>query len=369
MNLVYFSPVPWASFAQRPHKFVEQFHAKTGGKVLWVDPYPARLPTFSDFARIKVRHNMHNLSEDIPNWLTPIYPKAFPIEPLRGLNKTNNLFWSDIFTKIDKWLQREDTLIGVGKPLEFACQVLVRYKNRHSFYDAMDDFPEFHKGLSRMSMARYEQKVLSLVSKILVSSTALMSRLQPQYKDVTFVPNACSPELFPPVESILALKRQPPIIGYVGMMYHWFDWDIVFKLAEENPDFLFRLIGPLCESPPSALLNNIELCPPCDHQAAITAMSEFSVGLIPFKLNQLTNSVDPVKYYEYRALNVPVISTSFGEMKNHADNDKSVFLIDENTDYKDVLLTALNTRNSVDDIRLFRIRNSWESRFGESGVW
>lgn len=369
MNLVYFSPVPWASFAQRPHKFVEQFHAKTGGKVLWIDPYPARLPTFADFARIKVRHNMHNLSENIPSWLTPIYPKAFPIEPLRGFNKTNNLFWSDIFVKIDKWLQREDTLIGVGKPSDLACQVLAKYRNRFSFYDAMDDFPEFHKGLSRISMARYEQKVLSLVSKVLVSSTALMKRFQKQYRDVTFVPNACSPELFPSIDSVFALKKQPLIVGYVGMIYHWFDWGIVFKLAQENPSFLFKLIGPLCEPPPGQLLTNMELCPPCDHPTAIAAMAEFSVGLIPFKLNQLTDSVDPVKYYEYRALNLPVISTAFGEMRSHADNDSRVFLIDDQANSAEVLKQALNTRNSSDEINQFRLQNSWEKRFDVSGIW
>ena len=33
MQLVYFSPVPWASFAQRPHKFVEWFHARCGAIV------------------------------------------------------------------------------------------------------------------------------------------------------------------------------------------------------------------------------------------------------------------------------------------------------------------------------------------------
>ena len=38
MQLVYFSPVPWASYAQRPHKFVEWFHARRVLKVRWVDP-------------------------------------------------------------------------------------------------------------------------------------------------------------------------------------------------------------------------------------------------------------------------------------------------------------------------------------------
>lgn len=44
MQLVYLSPLPWDSFSQRPHQFVEWFHNKHGGEVLWIDPYPTRLP-------------------------------------------------------------------------------------------------------------------------------------------------------------------------------------------------------------------------------------------------------------------------------------------------------------------------------------
>ncbi len=48
-------------------------------------------------------------------------------------------------------------------------------------------------------------------------------------------------------------------------------------------------------------------------------MAEFDVGLIPFKQNALTAAVDPIKYYEYRALALPVISTDFGEMHERGD--------------------------------------------------
>ena len=48
MRLVYLSPVSWHSFAQRPHELVRQFHAATQAPVLWVEPYPTRLPVLAD---------------------------------------------------------------------------------------------------------------------------------------------------------------------------------------------------------------------------------------------------------------------------------------------------------------------------------
>lgn len=80
--------------------------------------------------------------------------------------------------------------------------------------------------------------------------------------------------------------------------------------------------------PPPA---NIKLLPECSHASAIAAMATFSVGLIPFKLNRLTASVDPIKYYEYRALGLPVLCTRFGEMALR-DKEPGVWILDEDSD-------------------------------------
>ena len=101
MRLVYFSPVPWVSFAQRPHKFVEWFHASRGGEVLWVDPYPTRLPKLADFRRIKVAGGGTTklaVNVSTPAWLTVLHPYSLPIEPLPGAGVINGLLWKDVIT-------------------------------------------------------------------------------------------------------------------------------------------------------------------------------------------------------------------------------------------------------------------------------
>ena len=47
-HLLYFSPVAWASYAQRPHYFTRHFLRAPGASVTWVDPYPTRLPNLAD---------------------------------------------------------------------------------------------------------------------------------------------------------------------------------------------------------------------------------------------------------------------------------------------------------------------------------
>ena len=91
-------------------------------------------------------------------------------------------------------------------------------------------------------------------------------------------------------------------------------------------------------------------------------MATFSVGLIPFKLSRLTASVDPIKYYEYRSLGLPVISTRFGEMALR-DEETAVWLIDENSDLRLTSRQALDYRCNFSRIQAFRQANLWAARF------
>jgi len=113
---------------------------------------------------------------------------------------------------------------------------------------------------------------------------------------------------------------------------------------------------------------NIDIWPACSHNAAINEMLKFSVGLIPFKQTSLTASVDPIKYYEYRALGLPVVSTCFGEMNYHC-SDEGVFIMDETSDTQRVMECALTYQSDANDLRLFREKNSWHARFDSLGLF
>ena len=97
-------------------------------------------------------------------------------------------------------------------------------------------------------------------------------------------------------------------------------------------------------------------------------MTQFDVGLIPFKKTTLTSSVDPIKYYEYRALGLPVVSSAFGEMALRDECD-GVYLIDRNSDMTRVISQALANYTSPASTAQFRKNNSWESRFNQASIF
>ncbi len=365
MRLIYLSPVPWESFAQRPHKFVEWFHGRTGGPVLWVDPYPTRFPSWRDFQRSRLSISASQQSSR-PPWLTLLTPGGLPIEPMPGSGRINGLLWRGHLREINYYAEGNRTLLAIGKPSVLALELLKRLRHCPSLYDAMDDFPAFYVGLSQFAMVRREREIAQRVDVILSSSSELKSRWTKIHKDVRLVHNgldllAVQPEAPTPTAS------EKKVFGYVGTIASWFDWEWVCALAGARPNDEIRLIGPVFEPPDRKLPSNVNLLPACDHAVALKAMAQFNVGLIPFKKNTLTASVDPIKYYEYRALGLPVISTDFGEMSLRA-GERGVFVTQSVSDVPAMLDSAIQFTDDASDARVFAIKNTWKARFNAAKI-
>jgi glycosyltransferase involved in cell wall biosynthesis len=267
---------------------------------------------------------------------------------------------------IGDFVEGGKTLLAIGKPSVFALELLKRLRHCPSLYDAMDDFPAFYVGLSRFALTRREREVAQRVGIILTSSSELKSRWANIHKDVRLVHNALD------LSAVQAVGPAPmtsnkKVFGYVGTIASWFDWDWVCALAAARPDDEIRLIGPVFEPPTRKLPGNVHLMPACGHAEALKAMTQFHVGLIPFKKNALTVSVDPIKYYEYRALGLPVISTDFGEMSLRV-GEGGVFITQSVSDVPAMADSAIQFFRDAGDASAFAIQNTWEARFDAANL-
>ncbi len=356
MRLIYLSAVPWGSFAQRPHKFVEWFRSRTNGEVLWLDPYPTRFPALADLSRFQIGAAGGGVTT--PSWLRVVQVRAMPIEPLPGSGCLNRVLWRPLLSQAEAFAAGDDALLVVGKPTLLALQLMSRLSQCRTLYDAMDDFPAFYRGLSRRAMARREQALVRRVDAVWASSSALARRWQQVRADAERVCNGLDASLLPIPRQ--RQQRERRVFGYVGTIASWFDWELVIALAHARPQDQVRLIGPIYARCPGPLPENIELRAPCEHGAALQEMNDFDVGLIPFKLSTLTAGVDPIKYYEYRALGVPVLSTAFGEMALR-DGEPGVYLAHGKADLEAAAAAAAMDESPLDVH--FAQRNDWGARF------
>lgn len=364
MRLVYLSPVDWHSFAQRPHKYVQWWHATTGGQVLWVNPYPSRLPRWSDLSRL--RKGPATSEQECPPWLELLRPPAWPIEPLPGAGMVLDRLWPSLLKRVRQFAQQRTCELVIGKPSRMARLVADTVRFSHSTYDAMDDFPAFHRGRAGRFMAEMERELLPHVDTVLASSSALVAKFMPLHRDVIPVLNGFDPASLPR-ERTPGAPCEAPLLGYVGTIREWFDWPLVLRIARSLPHARIRLIGPLDHPSPQTLPPNVECLPACAHEVALRHMAAFSAGLIPFRLNELTAAVDPIKYYEYAALGLPVLSTAFGEMR-HRTADNGVFHLDAAADLATVVSQALAWRPDDNALGDFRTAHSWSARFASAGA-
>ena len=357
-RLIYFSPVPWASYSQRPHFLVRHLLAETVvTDVLWVEPYPTRLPRWADFQQRR-RRAPHGEGPSLAH-LRRLAVQALPIEPLPGGSTLNRLLsWSGAIRELEAFAREAPCVLGIGRPSALAVWALASLPHRTSFFDAMDDFPAFYGPLSGHSMARRESAVASRVDWVFCSSHPLVGKFRPRAERVVLVPNGYPMAGLPPVLPV----RERTAIGYVGSIADWFDWPLVVEMARALPDVPIRLIGPEFVARPADLPRNIEVRPECPREAVVEEVRRFSVGLIPFRRNRLTASVDPIKYYEYAALGVPVWSTAFGEMALRG-GEPAVHLVAAGTDWRRLFGTTCATQLSDEFVAEFRKANDWAARF------
>ena len=107
------------------------------------------------------------------------------------------------------------------------------------------------------------------------------------------------------------------IIGYFGHLTgSWFDWESLIQVAKLRPNYYFEIIG---HSEPKSLElpSNVSILGPKNHLEINEIASNWSVAIIPFKVSKLSDAVDPIKIYEYLALDLPVVSFSMPQIENY----------------------------------------------------
>lgn len=275
----------------------------------------------------------------------------------------NHVLWRPVLKAIDDFVT-PDTHIVLAKPCALSLQLARRYQGLNVVFDVMDHLSDFFEGRSRRWMRFAETRLAEEVRWIMASSTALTHNLAPHQAKLRTVLNGLS--LPAQSSALLAPPSTSPaeqqVFGYVGTIDHWFDWEAVAQLAEEHPQARVELVGPCGHYPTVDLPDNVRLLPPIPQHEVYDVLRRFSLGLIPFRLCRLTQYVDPVKYYEYRAVGLPVLSARFGEMAHRGERD-GVFFFDDLWSEHIALNQVLASRPDADQTFDFVSQNQWSQRF------
>lgn len=154
-----------------------------------------------------------------------------------------------------------------------------------------------------------------------------------------------------------------PTAGYVGVLQERMDVQLIEETAKRLPDVNFVFVGPIKSKPYFEILmkyRNIHFLGIKRYSEIPDYIRYFDVCIIPHKVNEFTNSMDPLKIYEYLACGKPIVSTPVAGTERFKEH---IYLAKTPAEFADALKRAFSTdseKMSADRISL-ALKHSWDN--------
>jgi glycosyltransferase involved in cell wall biosynthesis len=292
--------------------------------VLWVNYHASRMPTASSSDLRYMADKLKQVASGLKNPRKNLYILTPLVMPLPGHDWARRLNRHLLVNQVRRSLNK----ISKG-PVQLwsftpdIAYVLGRFNEEKVVYYCVDDHAAF-TGYDKAQVLRDEEDLCRRSDLVVTTSMALQESKSPWNSNTILVPHgvefthfnrAVTEDLSCPSE----LEDIPrPRLGFFGLIRDWVDVDLLAQVADKRSDWHFVLIG---DADTSVDLSRYRSMPNMHFlgrkpYAELPAFCQhIDVGLIPFKVNELTYSVNPIKLREYLSAGLPVVSTPMPEVQ------------------------------------------------------
>ena len=219
-------------------------------------------------------------------------------------------------------------LLWTYNPLTLAILAIKPYGRL--IYHCVDSI-QAQPGMPASAIQSWEQLLCSKADAVFVTSPQLRRDLAHLNANTYFYPNVADSEHFAGAMSSLTHEASDlasiprPRIGFVGAVSAYkLDLDLVHQLAKSHPQWSFVLVGPVGEGDPAtdvktlSELSNVFLLGERPYRDLPCYLKGFDIGLLPLRHNDYTRSMFPMKFFEYLAAGLPVVSTDIDALQGFA---------------------------------------------------
>jgi glycosyltransferase involved in cell wall biosynthesis len=371
-DMVYLSSQDWDCLRTRKQRFAQRF-AEQGNRVLYVEAQAslASLGVYrNDWRRLfrwlrgprLVATNLH----------VATLPLVLPFFQMsRAINRINN--WP-IQRLLRHWLRR----LGYRNPVVWAFNphnegLIGKLGEKVAIYECVDELSA-SKGLVRSSVVRaLERRLLEKADLVIVTHDNLRRSKEDLAKSIYVIPNGAEVEHFGKAalaETPLAPEMSryaKPIIGFLGAVQYWIDFDLIRHIALARPTWSLVLVGPvgrLARVDKVRDLPNVHLLGRRPYEDLPSYLKAWDVCINPYILDETAANCSPLKLYEYLATGKPIVSVDMPEARQFEG------LVDIARDDEDfVKRIDLILDDPADQDRRARLRieavapHSWDQRF------
>ena len=348
MRILYLMHVNWYWIRQRPHIFAELLSKTAKLKLLHFCMFrkghksPERAPDFLEASLLRVPDRLLQTFR-LFGWINRIVIAAQVRSAARSI---------------------QPSIVWVTHPIFYPA--IARLSGCKIVYDCMDDHSQFSSAAAA-HLVELENALLARADLTIFSSQTLATRITARFRPDKYavVNNGVSESLVRRLEAASEREASHPRntickMGYFGTISHWFDWPLIFSLLERFPNLHLELAGPIeVEWVPHERVHYKGIFAAGD-LANFVDECEFLV--MPFIVNELIKSVDPVKLYEYIAYNKPSLAPRYPETERFSPWVSLYNSIDDAAETVDRLLRSHSGHAEIACKVAFLNENTWENR-------
>jgi glycosyltransferase involved in cell wall biosynthesis len=351
--------------------------AQHGARVLFIESLGLRRPTLAgrDVRRIARRLVRGLRGPRLRDGVHVLSPLVLPFHSVGGVRRLYGWLLPLLVRRAARALElRQPILWGYVPQAEALLEGL---DPSLVVYHCVDDIAA-QEGIDSASFTAAEERFATRADLVLASAPALERRMRTLNPNVLFAPNVADAELFAgaldegPVDAAIARLAHPRLVFTGAIAAKKLDLELLGALADDHPDWQIALVGPVGVGDPHTDVTALEARPNV-HLAGARRYEELpavlrgaDVALIPYRRSQLTDSIFPMKVYEYLGAGIPVVATELPALEGVEGGRRAAGLAAFTAAVREALAEGVGdaARRSRANLAAGR---SWEARLEEIG--
>lgn len=228
----------------------------------------------------------------------------------------------------ERWLQSRLRSLGVeSRPVAMVSNIycpgaLRGLGARAAFYD-YNDSPFQFAGVPRWARGYWERTAPQIDAFFAVSEHYRRQLAAETTRPVTTIGNGVEIDHFTPARpappELASLPR--PRIGYVGLLSHFLDFEVLEGLRQARRGGTLVLVGPGNPATAQAVAElaareGVAVLGPRPYTEVPAVMQALDVGVIPFRAqDRYVQGINPNKVYQYLAAGIPTVTTPVQDLE------------------------------------------------------
>lgn len=347
-KILYLIHVPWGWIKQRPHFIAEGLSEDYDLTVIARKEFKSSVAKNCSYVKVV---SLFRLPFERISFIAMINSFLYKIQLYKSISKSD--------------------VIWLTSPLQI--DIISSCLNKILVYDCMDDVIEFPISNTMKNKLRNKERLLFERANLVFSSSEflrkkLLSRYNWRNVEVInnalrTIPQSCTSKIEMHDSLKYYFESKKIKIVYIGTIASWLDFTLVEKILDYSVDFEFYLYGPTEVTIPN--FDRLYYCKTVEHHLVFPIMESSTVLIMPFIVNELIRSVNPVKLYEYIASGKPSFAPFYEESRKF---EEYVYLYRSNEECLQMIemLVGDNFKNKKDysDCVSFAENNTWSVRLG-----